>query len=58
MYIAFVSGLVYRQTLERMIEVPMIDDVLVVPYDLTRIGIQCECGVVIGSSETAADKIQ
>ena len=36
-----------EQAFERMIEIPMIDDMLVVPHDLSGIGVQRESRVVI-----------
>src|SRR6185369_12018200 len=38
---------VHQYPLERMIEIPVIDNVLVVPHDLSRVGVQSQCRVVV-----------
>ena len=47
---------IHDQTLEGMIQIPMIDQMLVVPLDLTRVGIQCEGRVVIQVVEFVSTK--
>ena len=43
-----------EQALEGMIEVPVIDDVLVVPDDLSGVGVDGQCAVVVEVREVVA----
>ena len=41
------DGRVHEQAFEGVVEIPVIDDMLVVPHDLSGVGVQGERGVVI-----------